>query len=146
MVIPRQKLNSLVHYSEIWSHLPAGIIKSGLSFTSVQVNRGTRYAESSRMNFFSLVLHGMGAIAVFLEKVAVRLLMLSFILILVSVVVIFSVIGIRLFTNLAIPGWASTILSAMVIVLLQGFLLSLFTIFLFPFFPVSEKIHSGSSL
>jgi polyisoprenyl-phosphate glycosyltransferase len=77
------------------------------------------------------VLHGLGAISVFLEKVAARLLILSFILIVVSIIGIVIVLGIKWFTNLAIPGWASTILSAMLIVLLQGFLLSLFTIFLF---------------
>ena len=131
MVIPAQKLNKLVHYSEIWNHLPAGIIKSGLPLIAVPVDRGGRYAESSKMSFSSLVLHGLGAISVFLEKVAGRLLILSFMLIVVSIAVIVVVLGIRSFTDLAIPGWASTILSAMLIVLLQGFLLSLFTVFLF---------------
>jgi glycosyltransferase involved in cell wall biosynthesis len=131
MVMPKDKLDKLVHYSEIWSHLSAGIIKSKLPFTTIPANRGKRYAGSSKMNFTSLILHGLGAIAVFLEQVASRLLILSFTLILVAVVGIVVIIGIRYFTNLAIPGWASTILSSMLIVLLQGFLLSLFTIFLF---------------
>ncbi|MEO8405401.1 MAG: glycosyltransferase [Chitinophagaceae bacterium] len=131
MVLPKDKLNKLVHYSEIWSHLSAGIIKSKLSFTTIPANRGKRYADSSKMNFTSLVLHGLGAIAVFLEQVASRLLVLSFTLILAAILVILIIIGIRYFTDLAIPGWASTIMSSMLIVLLQGFLLSLFTIFLF---------------
>ena len=131
MVIPKSKLNKLVYFSEIWNHLSAAIIKSGLAFIAIPVNRGKRYAESSRMNFTSLVLHGLGAIAVFLEQVASRLLLLSFALVVVSVIIILLIIGIRYFTDLAIPGWASTILSSMLIVLLQGFLLSLFTIFLF---------------
>lgn len=131
MVIPREKLDKLVYHSEIWSHLSAGILKSKLPFVSIPLNRGKRYAESSKMNFTSLILHGLGAIAVFLEQVASRLLILSFALIVVSVLVILMILGIRSFTDLAIPGWASTILSSMLIVLLQGFLLSLFTIFLF---------------
>jgi glycosyltransferase involved in cell wall biosynthesis len=131
MVIPRVKLDKLVYYSEIWNHLSAGIIKSELPYITLSMDRGKRYAGSSKMNFTSLVLHGLGAIAVFLEQVASRLLVLSFGLIVLSVLVIFMIIGIRSFTDLAIPGWASTILSSMLIVLLQGFLLSLFTIFLF---------------
>ena len=38
---------------------------------------------------------------------------------------------IRFFTAAAIPGWATTAFSAMLIVLLQSCLLSLFTIFLY---------------
>ena len=131
MVMPKNKLDKLVHYREILSHLSAGIIKSKLPFITIPANRGKRYAGASKMNFTSLILHGLGAIAVFLEQVASRLLILSFTLILVAIIVIIAIIGIRYFTNLAIPGWASTILSSMLIVLLQGFLLSLFTIFLF---------------
>jgi glycosyltransferase involved in cell wall biosynthesis len=131
MAIPKEKLDRLVYYSEIWSHLSAGIIKSKLPYMTIPLDRGKRYAGSSKMNFTSLVLHGLGAIAVFLEKVASRLLTLSFTLIIASVAVILLIIGIRYFTNWAIPGWASTILSSMLIILLQGFLLSLFTIFLF---------------
>lgn len=131
MVMPKEKLDKLVYYSEIWNHLSAAIIKSRLGFTAIPVDRGKRYSGSSNMNFTSLVLHGLGAIAVFLEQVASRLLVLSFTLIIVSVIIILVIIGIRYFTDLAIPGWASTIMSSMLIVLLQGFLLSLFTIFLF---------------
>lgn len=130
-VIPKDMLDRLVYYSEIWSHLSAAILKSRLGFMAIPVDRGSRYTGSSKMNFTSLVLHGLGAIAVFLEQVASRLLVFSFTLIIASIIIIFIIIGIRYFTDLAIPGWASTILSSMLIVLLQGFLLSLFTIFLF---------------
>lgn len=131
MVIPGNKLSKLVYYSEIWSHLSASVLKSGFEFVPVNTNRGKRYAGKSKMNFTSLLLHGLGAISVFLERVATRLLLFSAALIFVSFIAIIIIVYIRTFTNLAIPGWASTTLSAMIIVLLQGFLLSLFTIFLF---------------
>jgi polyisoprenyl-phosphate glycosyltransferase len=131
MIMPKDKLDKLVYHSEIWNHLSAGILKSGLAFTAIPTNRGKRYAGNSKMSFTDLVLHGLGAITVFLEQVASRLLILSFVLIAVSITAILIIIGIRSFTDLAIPGWASTTLSSMLIVLLQGFLLSLFTIFLF---------------
>ena len=131
MVLPRQRLSQLVYHSEIWNHLSAGVLKSGFEFVPVRISRGKRYAGESKMSFHSLLLHGLGAISVFLERVASRLLFLSSLLIFVSVVAIIIIICIRSFTSLAIPGWASSVLSAMFIVLLQGFLLSLFTIFLF---------------
>ncbi len=131
MVIPKEKLHQLVFYSEIWNHLSAGIIKSELVFAAIPIKRGARYAGSTKMNFISLILHGLGAIAVFMEQVVSRILIISFVLIFFSGVIILAVIAIKSFTGLAIPGWASTILSLMIIVFLQGFLLSLFTIFLF---------------
>jgi hypothetical protein len=45
--------------------------------------------------------------------------------------VILTLVGIRIFTDWAIPGWTSTVISSMLIVLLQSFLLSLFTLFLY---------------
>lgn len=131
MVIPKKSLNKLVYYNEIWSHLSAGILKSELPFVSTPIDRGKRYEGKSKMGFTALVLHGLGAITVFLERVASRLLLISFSLIIFSLLVILIIIFIRSFTDLAIPGWASTILSSMLIVLLQGSLLCLFTIFLF---------------
>jgi hypothetical protein len=139
MIIPGNYLHKLVYYSEIWNHLPAGIIKSDLPFTDIPVNRGARYSGSSKMSFQSLVMHGLGSIAVFLERVTSRLLIFSFVLIIVGILIILLIVFIRSFTDLAIPGWASTIVSSMLIVLLQGFLLSLFTVFLFLSFQSQHK-------
>jgi hypothetical protein len=83
------------------------------------------------MSFSSLLLHGLGAIAVFMEIIASRLLIFSLLMIGISLLAILTLVGIKAFTDLAIPGWTSTVVSAMLIVLLQSFLLSLFTIFLY---------------
>ena len=83
------------------------------------------------MNFASLLLHGLGAVGVFIEIIAGRLMMFSIIMIALSIIAMLVVLFIKLFTNNAIPGWATTMLSSMLIILLQGFLLSLFTIFLY---------------
>ena len=131
LVMPKQLLEKTVYYSEIWNHLAGGILKVGLPYISVITNRGKRYAGKSKMNFNSLLIHGLGAIAVFIEVIASRLLIFSLILIGISLLAILAVIGIRTFTDLAIPGWTSAVVSAMLIVLLQSFLLSLFTIFLY---------------
>ncbi len=131
LLMPKPLLDKSVYYSEIWNHIAGGIIKTGLPYTAIATNRGKRYAGKSKMNFNSLLIHGLGAIAVFIEIIASRLLIFSLILIGISLLAILSVVGIRSFTDLAIPGWTSTVVSAMLIILLQSFLLSLFTIFLY---------------
>jgi glycosyltransferase involved in cell wall biosynthesis len=131
MLMPKSILDKAVFYSEIWNHLAGGILKAGLPYSSIETHRGKRYAGQSKMNFTSLLIHGLGAIAVFIEVIASRLLIFSLLLIGVSLLAILAVVGIRTFTHLAIPGWTSTVVSAMLIVLLQSFLLSLFTIFLY---------------
>lgn len=131
MVIPKPLLDKAVYYPEIWNHVAGGILKTGLPYTAIPADRDKRYAGVSKMNFSSLLLHGLGAIAVFVEVIATRLLIFSLILIGISVLTILVLVGIRTFTDWAIPGWTSTVISAMLIILLQSFLLSLFTIFLY---------------
>jgi len=131
MLLPAVVLNTLVYHNEIWNHLSAAIIKAGFPFLSIQTTRGKRYTGSSNMSFTDLLLHGFGAISVFIEQMASRLLLISVTLMTISFVAICIILGIRWFTDLAIPGWASTIMLSMLIVLLQSILLSLFTLFLF---------------
>jgi glycosyltransferase involved in cell wall biosynthesis len=131
LVMPKLLLDKVVHYSEIWNHVAGGILKAGLPYTSIETHRGKRYAGKSKMSFHSLLIHGLGAIAVFVDVIASRLLIFSLVLIGFALLVILAVVGIKTFTDLAIPGWTSTVVSAMLIILLQSFLLSLFTIFLY---------------
>ncbi|MBI3139235.1 MAG: glycosyltransferase [Sphingobacteriales bacterium] len=131
LILPAPLLNKLVYYSEIWSHIAGGIIKTGLPYLPADTHRGKRYAGHSKMSFTSLLLHGLGAIAVFIEVIASRLLLFSLVLIGFSLLIIFVLLGIKTLTSRAIPGWTSTVTSAMLIILLQSFLLSLFTIFLY---------------
>ena len=131
LVMPKHVLDKVVYYSEIWNHIAGGIMKTGLPYSAVNTHRGKRYAGRSKMNFHSLMIHGLGAIAVFIETIASRLLIFSLILIGVSLLAILALVGVKTFTDLAIPGWTSTVISAMLVILLQSFLLSLFTIFLY---------------
>jgi polyisoprenyl-phosphate glycosyltransferase len=130
-LIPVAMLKKIVHYSEIWNHIPGGILRSKLPHSAIPTAKGNRFAGKSKMNFNSLLLHGLGAIAVFVDVIATRLLVVSVGMILVSLLAIAAIFAIKTFTSLAIPGWASSVMSAMFIILLQSFLLSLFTIFLY---------------
>ena len=139
MAMPKKEVDKIVHYSEIWNHLAGAIIKSKLPYHYISSHRGKRYTGNSKMNFTGLLLHGLGAIGVFVEIIASRLLMLSLLMISLSIFAILIIVFIKFFTNNAIPGWATNTVSSMLIVLLQSFLLSLFTIFLYLTFQGQRK-------
>ena len=129
-VIPFELLQRLVVVSEIWSHYAAGILKSKLPHIDIPTRRGYRYHGQSKMNFTALVTHGLSAISVHGEMVGIRLLMASCGLIGVTAAMLFTVISIRLMTDLAIPGWTSYLVVALISVILQAFIISLSFIFL----------------
>src|SRR5215831_9295383 len=77
MLLPKKEVDRLVYYSETWNHLAGTVLKSGIPFTTIPSHRGKRYDGNSKMSFTSLLLHGLGAVGVFIEIVATRLLMFS---------------------------------------------------------------------
>lgn len=79
-VIPYAALSSLVVTSEIWNHYAAAAFAARLPYATVPTARGTRLSGQSRMNFVSLVVHGLSAISVYSDRVGVRLLSVSAIL------------------------------------------------------------------
>lgn len=149
-IFPKDLLIKATHVSEIWNHFAGGIIRSKLAIESIPTQRGKRLVGKSKMNFTSLVLHGLSAISVHMDLVAVRLLVASVGFILVSVMAILVVIGIKVFTTLAIPGWTSFVVLGLIIVVMQAFLISLFLTFnilnlrsqklFIPFFDYKEFI------
>jgi polyisoprenyl-phosphate glycosyltransferase len=128
-IIPASSLKHIVHVSEIWNHFSGGVIKSKMRYASIPLERGHRLQGSSKMNFPSLIIHGMSAVSVHIETVAVRLLLFSVVMIAVAGAGILVVSGIRLFTPFAIPGWASFLVLAFSIIIFQAFLISLFLVF-----------------
>ncbi len=117
-ILPAHCLQSLVVMSELWNHYAAAFFRSGLPFTTCPIPRGHRIAGRSRMNFVSLAAHGISAISVFSDIVAVRLLV---------AVVIGAFLGIcgilaaafLLFTDRAIPLWAAFSVAVLTILLTQ---------------------------
>ena len=116
---PSAYLNTLVVMSELWNHYAAAVFRSGLPFSAIPIPRGNRIAGTSRMNFVSLVTHGMSAISVFADVVGVRLLIASMACSLLAVLGVLAVIAIRLFTDKAIPGWATSTSGTLVVILIQ---------------------------
>lgn len=118
-ILPVESLSTLVVMSELWNHYAAAVYRSGIPFTTIPIPRGYRIAGQSRMDFVSLVAHGMSAISVFGDVVAVRLLVGSLAGSLVAVLGILAVAAIRIFTNRAIPGWATYSIGTLTIILIQ---------------------------
>lgn len=128
--VPSKLLGRLVVVSEIWNHYAAAISKARLPYTEVGTVRGTRLDGKSKMSFVSLVIHGLSAVSVFGEVIGIRLLISTGFLTVVSVFLIAVVVIIRLFTDIAVPGWATYVSAFLVVILLQFITLSLFFSFL----------------
>lgn len=118
-IFPSAYLSRLVVMSELWNHYAAAVFRSGLPFSTIPIPRGYRIAGKSRMNFVSLVSHGMSAISVFGDVVGVRLLIASLAGSIMAALGILAVIFIRLFTDKAIPGWATYTVGTLLIILIQ---------------------------
>ena len=123
-VIPRGCLASLVTVAEIWNHYAAAVFKSRQPHAFLPTHRAERLTGRSKMNFTQLVIHGLSAISVYGENVGVRLVVVSSVMIVLSFAGIVAVVAIRVFTTLAIPGWASTVVGNLVLLLFQSVLLS----------------------
>ena len=81
------------------------------------------------MNLANLVIHGLSAISVNSDVIFARVMIMSGGLGLLTVIASIVVTGIRLFTDLAIPGWTSDVVGNLAVIFLQTlffFLLSMF--------------------
>ncbi|HRY32923.1 MAG TPA: glycosyltransferase [Bacteroidales bacterium] len=128
-LVPASLLSAVVNVSEIWNHYSGGIMKAGLPLATVPFDRKQRYSGKSRMNTQSLVLHGLRSVSVYLDRVAARLILFFLALAALFGLGILAVLYFRYFTDLAIPGWATTALSGLLILLFQALIGTLFLTF-----------------
>lgn len=129
-VVPYDLLPRLTVVSEIWNHYAAGIMKARIPYIEIPTKRGKRLSGRSRMNFVSLVIHGLGAVSVHSDVIGVRALVAMLSLILVSVAGILVVVILRVFTDLAIPGWASFVTLSFFVLLMQAVMMALLFVFI----------------
>ncbi|GAB3567954.1 glycosyltransferase family 2 protein [Spirosoma luteolum] len=129
-LIPAGQLRKLAHVSEIWNNYPGGVIRSRLPYTAVPLERGRRLAGESKMNFVSLIMHGLSAVSVLMDTTAVRLVLFCVVMVAASVLGIGVVVYLKLFTQAAVPGWTSYLVFSFLIVILQAFLISLLLVFI----------------
>ncbi len=125
-VIPQQVLRRLVAVSEIWNHYAAGVQRARVPSVYLATSRGKRLAGRSTMNFVSLITHGMSAISVHAEVVGSRMLVAASAVSAIILCGMCAVVAIRLFTDQAIPGWATYVMGLLALMLAQTFFIALF--------------------
>jgi glycosyltransferase involved in cell wall biosynthesis len=129
-VLPFGYVDQLVSRSDIWNNFAATITRARLPRKSLPTGRGNRYAGQSKMSFANLIVHGLGAMSVFSDIIFVRTLFVSAILLLAVMLGILSVVGIRLFTDLAIPGWTTNVFGFLVLIGFNAVILTVMMAFL----------------
>lgn len=129
-LIPTKQVKKLANVSELWNNYPGAIIRSRLPFDSIPLDRGTRLAGESKMNFVSLILHGMSAVSVFIDITAVRIAMFAAGMISFSVLGVLLTLYFKFVLEQATPGWATSVVSGLFIVFIQGFFIALFILFM----------------
>jgi glycosyltransferase involved in cell wall biosynthesis len=122
-LIPKKLLIKVVHQNNIWNHYSGGIIQSKIPFDKILLDRGTRNKGISKMNFNSLIIHGLSSIAVYFDFLSLRILKFSLYGISICFVSVMYILFQKIFTESAIPGWASSL-----ILIISGIILQLFSV------------------
>lgn len=124
MVLKPRAVSRLSAMNEIWIHLAASVIASGLRIERRRIDRGKRYVGTSKMNFTNLVLHGFKGVMIFSEQVLIRIGGASMAVAVASVTVILIAVLLKLF-HAASPGWLSTVAGSMIVICLLAGMLTL---------------------
>lgn len=122
--IPRYRLESLVVVDELWNHYAAAAFRSRQPYATIPTARAHRLRGRSKMNFTNLVVHGLSAISVYGDIVGVRLLMAVAILGGFAGFGLVASVAVRLATDWAIPGWATSAAGLSLMLLIQALMLA----------------------
>jgi hypothetical protein len=123
-LLPAGALQRVIYSPDTWSHLAASLLKSRLQLLRIRLPRGSRYEGHPKMTFIPLIALGLSAIAVFRETVFIRVLLVTLGISMSASFGLIVVFALRLATDLAIPGWASTLSALLMVILLQALMFS----------------------
>jgi hypothetical protein len=113
----------LVHMNELWTSYTATLLTCRLPIRRVGIDRGRRYLGSSHMSIVGLIVHGMRAASVFIERIYVRLALVLVLLSTLAATIIVTAFTLKVI-DLASPGWASNLIAtSLVIVILTALLI-----------------------
>jgi hypothetical protein len=122
-LIPEPALRAVISQAGIWNHLAATLTRSRVPLFKIDTARGERYAGQSKMNFVSLVIHGLSAVAVYADVALVRIVLLAMGLAGIALFGIIVTVCMRFATPWHIPGWASSVAGILSILLCQAVLI-----------------------
>jgi len=128
--LTNKALNKVVNESDTMINYASVLLKLNLSLHLVNTVKGKRYQGKSKMNFNNLVLHGLGAIAVHIENVAVRFLLSCTFIAFLAIFGFLMILIIKFLTDYAIPGWATSLSTNLFIIITQAVLICLFLTFI----------------
>jgi hypothetical protein len=120
-LIPLGTIARLLSFTDSASHLPSTILRSGFPIKRVRVDRGSRYFGKSKMNLERLVAHSFASLAVFSDRIMVRMTIFSF---LTAVLISFGIIAVlinRLLVDSVTPGWATAAIGLLAVIGIQIF-------------------------
>lgn len=118
-VLAPEVLGRLMVMPELWNHFAAAVFRARVPVRTLALARGRRLCGASRMNFHALLLHGLAAISVFGDIVSARLLCAASALLALLGAALAATLAVRLGTNWAIPGWATTAAGLLAVLILQ---------------------------
>jgi hypothetical protein len=107
----------------------------------VPCERGIRIAGHSHMNFLKLLMHGFRMLMPFIDRVAIRALMVFSAVLAVGIAFAVVVLGLRLFTRVPVPQW--TTYGVLMVLLLSLVAIGNFVI-LFALFSQSQGVGLAS--
>lgn len=73
-ILSPRAISAVTSSPEAWSHYAAAVAQSRIPIATVDLDRAKRLTGPPRMNFVSLITHGLSAISVYADIVSVRLL------------------------------------------------------------------------
>lgn len=111
-------LKRIVAMQELGIHVAGCVLLSKLRIAVRPIDRGSRYAGRSTMNFVGLVLHGFKGLMVFAEDVLVRVGIACALVAALSLLGVAVAIFLKVF-GYATPGWFSIALGILLLVFLQ---------------------------
>ena len=128
-VLSFHQLSALVVSPDLWSHYAATVLKLRIPMATLPINRGPRLAGHSRMNYISLVTHGLSAFSVFAEVVATRVLIGgSAVLFLITLVTV-GLIGLHSYDGSIGVNWITMTLALLFLVTMNAVIIALASAF-----------------
>jgi glycosyltransferase involved in cell wall biosynthesis len=122
-------LRRITAMQELWTHVAGCALSSRLRLHYLPLDRGARYAGSSKMSFVSLALHGFRGLMVFADNVMVRVGIFCTMLGILSILGGLTAIGLKI-SGFATPGWFSIALGILTLFFFQTGAITLMTLLL----------------
>lgn len=108
-MVSREVLEVAVHKNFV--HYASFLSRLNVSTKYITYDRKNRIDGKSKMNFTRLVIHGFSSLIEYSQEILVIFLKIFFLIALLVFLVFIMILYIKLFTNEAIPGWTSILLT-----------------------------------